>query len=185
MCNREIIILLIIIIKSNRSFELISGIITIESALAQRSPCWNLHLVRALYKTILESYAIKSSVDESKLIPSIDSWSDPRWTPHWHLSWCTIDTQSASHLTVAWKSTKFWLIQTSQSPMDRLWTYYWSSVNQELTEYWLRCQSNINWDDDWGYRSRVLINTSLWMPLGKTSQSSILEAYWRVVPSSC
>ena len=80
---------------------------------------------------------------ECQLIPSIDSWIDPRWTPHWHLSWCTIDTQSPSHLTVGWKSTKFWLIQMSQSPMNRLWTDCWSSVNQESTEYWLRCQSSI------------------------------------------
>ena len=117
-----------------------SGTITIESAMAQRLPCWNLHLVRAVYKTILESHAIKASVVESKLIPSVDSWFNPWSKPYWLLSWHSTDIQSASHLTVDWK---FWLIQMSQSPMNRLWTDCWSSVNQESTEYWLRCQSSI------------------------------------------
>lgn len=64
-----------------------------------------------------------------------------------------------------------WLIWVGWNSAD-----YRPTVDRVLTKYRLRCRSNIDWDADWGYQSRVSINTQprmteVHMILGKGPQT--------------
>ena len=82
---------------------------------------------------------------------------------HRHLSWHSIDTP----MTLHWHSINIWQLVESQLIFNHFIWISWNSANYQLTvdQVSIKCQPSMYRDLNWNYRSRVSIDTWLWMLL--------------------